>query len=244
MDIGPPTPPYTPLIRDRDIRVIHLLPGRSSDDLACEVHHVSLDADISYECLSYRWGHEHSGSIKLGANASLALNQNLLDALHHLRLSDTTRVLWAAQICINQADDLEKTKQVGLMGEIYRKASKVVAWLGLPNEKTPSTFDFLKGIRHYVITIGRKQGAGSVNTAEDNDKLLEAMMKEYPTSSSQWTDVQAFLERDWFSRVWILQEVVLAKSILIQCGDHTLSWGALDILGSLLIKDQRMTFHR
>ena len=236
MDIGPSTPPYTPLTRDRDIRVIHLLPGRSSDDLACEVHHFSLDADITYECLSYRWGHEHSGSIKLGANASLALNQNLLDALHHLRLSDTMRVLWADQICINQADDLEKTKQVGLMGEIYWKASKVVAWLGLPNEKIPSTFDFLKGISRYVIAIGRKQGVGSLNTAEDNDKLLEAMIKEYPTSSSQWTDVQAFLERDWFSRVWILQEVVLAKSVLIQCGDHTLSWGALDILGSLLIK--------
>ena len=62
------------------------------------------------------------------------------------------------------------------------------------------------------------------------------MIKEYPTSLPQWTDVQTFLERDWFSRVWILQEVVLAKSILIQCGDHTLSWGALDILGSLLIK--------
>ena len=236
MDTGPPTPPYTPLAGDRDIRVIHLLPGGSSDDIACDVHHVSLDADISYECLSYRWGQEKSGSIKLGENASLALNQNLLDALHHLRLSDTMRVLWADQICINQADDLEKTKQVGLMGEIYRKASKVVAWLGLPDEKTPSTFEFLKGLSRYVITIGRKEGAGSPNTAEDNDKLLEAMIKEYPTSLPQWTDVQTFLERDWFSRVWILQEVVLAKSILIQCGDNTFSWGTLDILGSLLIK--------
>lgn len=236
MDARPTPQPYTSLTRDRDIRVIHLLPGGSSEDLACEVHHVSLDADISYECLSYRWGHEDSGSIKLREDASLALNQNLLDALHFLRQSDTRRVLWADQICINQADDLEKTKQVGLMGEIYRKASKVVAWLGLPDEKTPSTFNFLKGLSRYVIAIGRKEGVGFPNSAEDNDKLLEAMVKEYPTSLPQWTDVQAFLERDWFSRVWILQEIVLAKSILIQCGDHTLSWGTLDLLGSLLIK--------
>ena len=119
MDSGPPTQPYTPLIKDRDIRVIHLLPDHSSDDLACEVQHVSLDANPSYECLSYRWGHEDSGSIMLGENANLALNENLLDALHFLRQSDTTRVLWADQICINQADELEKTKQVGLMGKIY-----------------------------------------------------------------------------------------------------------------------------
>ena len=236
MDIGPPTPLYTPLTRDRDIRVIHLLPGSSSDDLACEVHHVSLDTDISYECLSYRWGDKDSGSIKLGGCARLALNQNLLDALHHLRLSHTMRVLWADQICINQADDLEKTKQVEYMGEVYRKASEVVAWLGLPNEKTPSTFDFLRGISRCIIAIGEREVIGFPYTAEDNDKLLEAMVKEYPISLPQWTDVKAFLERDWFSRVWILQEVVLAKSVLMQCGDHTLSWGALDILGSFIVK--------
>ena len=235
MDPGPPTQPYTPLIRDRDIRVIHLLPGGSSDDLACKVHHVSLDADPPYECLSYRWGHEDSGSIMLGENANLALNQNLLDALHFLRQSDTTRVLWADQICINQADDLEKTKQVGLMAEIYQKASRVIAWLGLPNEKTPSTFDFLKSLGSYVVALARNKGVGSPNTAEDNNKWLEAMIKEYPTSLPQWTDVEAFLERDWFSRVWILQEVVLAKSILIQSGDHTLSWAALDLVGALLV---------
>ena len=192
MDAGPPTQPYAPLTRDRDIRVIHLLPGGPSDDLACAVQHVSLDANPSYECLSYRWGHEHSGSIMLGENVNLGLNQNLLDALHFLRQSDITRVLWADQICINQADDLEKTKQVGLMGEIYRKASKVVAWLGLPNEKTPKTFDFLESLGRYVFSIGRKEGVGSPNTAEDNNKLLEAMIKEYPTSLPQWTDVQSF----------------------------------------------------
>ena len=235
MDAGPPIQPYTPLTRDRDMRVIHLLPGGPSDDLACEVHHVSLDADISYECLSYRWGHEVSGSIRLGENTNLALNQNLLDALHHLRLSDTMRVLWADQICINQADDLEKTKQVGLMGEIYQKASRVVAWLGLPDEKTPSTFDFLKSLSSYIRARVRHQGLGSPNTAGINTDLLEAMIEDYPTSLPQWTDVQTFLERDWFSRVWILQEVVLAKSVLIKCGDHTLSWNVLDLLAEIQI---------
>ncbi len=235
MDAGPPIQPYTALTRDRDIRVIHLIPGHSSDDLACEVQHVSLDANPLYECLSYRWGHEDSGSIMLGENASLALNQNLLDALHFLRQSDTTRVLWADQICINQADELEKTKQVGLMGEIYQKASGVVAWLGLPNEKTPSTFDFLESLGRYVVAFGRKEGVGSRRNAENYNKLFEDMIKKYPTSLPQWTDVQTFLEKDWFSRVWILQEVVPAKSILIQCGDHTLSWAALDLVGSLLV---------
>lgn len=234
MDAGTPTQPYAPLTRNRDIRVIYLLPGASSDDLACKVEHVSLDADISYECLSYRWGKEKWGSIKLGENASLALNQNLLDALRHLRLSDTMRVLWADQICINQADDLEKTKQVGLMGEIYQKASKVVAWLGLPDEKIPGTFDFLEGVSRYLVARVRNEGVGSPNSAGINDTVLEAMIKEYPTSLPEWTHARAFFERDWFARVWILQEVVLAESVLIQCGEHTLSWDVLGLLASIL----------
>ena len=235
MDAGPPAQPYIRLTKDRDIRVLYLLPGGLSDDLACEVHQVSLDSDVSYECLSYRWGHEESGSIKLGEDASLALNPNLLNALHHLRLSDTMRVLWADQICINQADNLEKTKQVGLMGEIYQKASKVVAWLGLPDEKTASTFEFLKNLSHYIVARVRFQGTGSPNSAGINDTLLEAMIQEYPTSLPQWTDARTFLERDWFARIWILQEIVLAPNVLIQCGEHTLSWEILDLLATILV---------
>jgi hypothetical protein len=41
--------------------------------------------------------------------------------------------LWADGICINQLDVEEKTSQVKLMDEIYRRAKGVVAHLGAPS---------------------------------------------------------------------------------------------------------------
>src|SRR5579871_2556984 len=37
----------------------------------------------------------------------------------------------------------------------------------------------------------------------------------------------ALLQREWFKRIWILQEIALAKDILIQCDNKTASWAAL-----------------
>ncbi|KAN0095053.1 hypothetical protein V8E51_015764 [Hyaloscypha variabilis] len=45
--------------------------------------------------------------------------------------------LWADGICINQLDVEEKTWQVKLMGEIYRRAEGVVAHLGAPSVGDP-----------------------------------------------------------------------------------------------------------
>ncbi|KAH7120724.1 hypothetical protein EDB81DRAFT_233400 [Dactylonectria macrodidyma] len=38
--------------------------------------------------------------------------------------------LWIDQICINQADNGEKSEQVGLIGSIYLGAKQVLVWLG------------------------------------------------------------------------------------------------------------------
>jgi hypothetical protein len=42
------------------------------------------------------------------------------------------------------------------------------------------------------------------------------------------------LRRDWFSRIWILQEAALAKEILIRCGSQTTPWiGFMAVLNKL-----------
>ena len=55
---------------------------------------------------------------------------NLASALRRLRLSDVEEILWADAVYINQADNVEKGKQVVLMPKIYHQASCVLIWLG------------------------------------------------------------------------------------------------------------------
>ena len=42
---------------------------------------------------------------------------------------------WIDAICINQEDDLEKSSQVALMGEIYKEAANAIVWLGSTYDK-------------------------------------------------------------------------------------------------------------
>jgi hypothetical protein len=52
--------------------------------------------------------------------------------------------------------------------------------------------------------------------------------------STNWNDVTTFLTNEWFSRVWIIQEISVAKTVVLRCGFETLSWDTfsdvLDIL--------------
>jgi hypothetical protein len=65
-----------------------------------------------------------------------AVNENLYNALQHLRLKDVERVMWIDAICINQSDNEvgnnEKEWHVDCMDDICKAAGSVVASLGQP----------------------------------------------------------------------------------------------------------------
>ncbi len=61
---------------------------------------------------------------------TLAVIQNLAEALPYLRLEDRSRTLWIDAICVNQSDIAERTSQVKKMADIFSKVIRVVflAW--------------------------------------------------------------------------------------------------------------------
>lgn len=65
---------------------------------------------------------------------------NLGNALRYLRQGEKKVIIWVDSLCINQQDVNEKTHQVGMMGEIYRRCSMVYIWLG-PNDDAASDID-------------------------------------------------------------------------------------------------------
>ncbi|RKK85082.1 hypothetical protein BFJ69_g1783 [Fusarium oxysporum] len=61
---------------------------------------------------------------------TLSITESLHEALWHLRKPDEDRVLWVDALCIDQTNIKERGHQVSRMGEIYKKADKVIVWLG------------------------------------------------------------------------------------------------------------------
>ncbi|KAI4949422.1 hypothetical protein J4E91_005161 [Alternaria rosae] len=208
---------YRPLVEDDNSRFIQLYPAAQFDD-PIRVDLVERAYDVSntngpagYEALSYTWGSDvDSAYIFVAQNSRLLVRRNVTQILRYLRdgiaPGCTARTLWIDAICINQADNDEKGKQVTMMGKIYACATSVLIWTGQPG----SDLQALK--------------VGPPNkyffTGEDDD-ITRAMK---------------FLETGWFTRRWVVQEVMHAREAYIISGNGTMQWHQLRSLIKILEK--------
>ncbi|KAF1359890.1 hypothetical protein EJ07DRAFT_92521, partial [Lizonia empirigonia] len=123
---------------DSEIRVAVILPGSFDSDLRVKFIarklSVMKEDGPAYEALSYVWGTSDNPSyvtvqseLKSG---SVSITRNLDIALRHLRYQNVARRMWIDALCINQADDQEKSIQVARMGDIFKTADITLSWLG------------------------------------------------------------------------------------------------------------------
>ncbi|KAM6511632.1 hypothetical protein FALCPG4_016634 [Fusarium falciforme] len=128
---APPPPQYRQLeLNRRQIRTLHLLPGDSQDPIRCTLETAFLADDPSYQTLSYAWGDPLDCRSITVAGRTTPVTVNLFNALRRLWLPDDEQRLWVDALCINQADDVEKSHQVNLMRDIYSRTTQTVLWLG------------------------------------------------------------------------------------------------------------------
>ena len=134
---------YTRLENDSDqIRILALLPGKGDETIQCNQIIVSLHDAREYEALSYTWGDPKTTHAILFEGKAFPVTANLHSALQHLRLKEKPRHVWIDALCIDQLNNKEKSAQVQLMGDIYRRASRVLAWLGKAEDDSDLAMDF------------------------------------------------------------------------------------------------------
>ncbi|KAK0609260.1 heterokaryon incompatibility protein-domain-containing protein, partial [Immersiella caudata] len=116
------------------VRILAIYPGRPSSPIRGRLDIVSLAEEPVYQAVSYVWG---SGELthwvtleQNGEETALDITANAHKLLTKIRSPWEERVIWIDGICINQTDQVEKTDQVKMMGEIYRGAWRVTAYLG------------------------------------------------------------------------------------------------------------------
>ncbi|KAJ9609908.1 hypothetical protein H2200_006237 [Cladophialophora chaetospira] len=158
---------------------------------------------IFYEAVSYSWGQlplEYSISC---SGEGFSVNRAVFQALQRLRYEDKPRYLWIDAICINQLDPDEKSSQIRTMFSIFRKAFRVIVWLGELQEPRPGKLlvDFLQFKR----------------AADDESNCIACQYELY-------TAAVALTKHPFFSRVWVRQEVFAAREIIVQLSDKTVGW--------------------
>ncbi|KAE9364279.1 hypothetical protein N431DRAFT_563623 [Stipitochalara longipes BDJ] len=124
------------------------------------------------------------------------------------------RCLWIDSLCIDQTNNKDRNHQVASMGRIYENAQIVLVWLGEHSSDSGKAIDFITFV--FNQSWYHKYGSSSSYTYEGNKKF----------ESSEWQAVDSLFRRDYWERTWIIQEIQLASSVLVYCGDRTFDWSA------------------
>ncbi|KAF2652952.1 hypothetical protein K491DRAFT_571194, partial [Lophiostoma macrostomum CBS 122681] len=144
----------------REIRLLELLPSNhqlSKFRPACRTFHASLDKNPPFLALSYVWGDPNDGEVILVDERRFQVTRNLFDAMMGVRETESL-IIWIDAICINQADNEERGWQVSLMDNIYRQASKVLAWLGPSADDSDAVIDYLQKLGAKAEICGLHNG--------------------------------------------------------------------------------------
>jgi hypothetical protein len=219
---------YTPL-QEFQVRVLQLLPGSREDPLAGSLirqrFRPASNEVPEYEALSYVWGDQEMMEPMVLFDSDhrmeIEIGKPLANALRHLRLAERPRQIWCDMLCINQNDLVERAAQVSLMGEIYREADRVVVWLGPQEDDSCAALKRLEyiGSRVYFDPVEYElHSLPGVDQAFGNPSSL------LPIDDKDSLAIERLFARSWFTRLWVRQEIVLAKSAVLVVGYSEISW--------------------
>jgi Heterokaryon incompatibility protein (HET) len=137
---------YQPLRGSRSFRVLHIINPLQEGPVTGELREYNLDDCPPYEALSYAW----EGSVRecpIDCDGRiLFVTKSAEAALRRLIYGKLGRPIWVDSICINQGDNNERSQQVSMMGDIYRKAERVNVWLGPGTEGSDAAMAELKSL--------------------------------------------------------------------------------------------------
>lgn len=171
----------------------------------------------------------HSGDIAASSDDSsrdgshimyiLRVTTNLKSALQHLRTPTKPRMIWIDALCINQEDDAERGHQVRQMDQIYRNCSRVCIWLGDVEEDSDLAMELINSIAESHEAAMRDKPQREI-TFDDTFTPIAVLFYENEKFARHFRALLSLIIRPWFSRLWIVQEVVLSTRRVVLCGNH------------------------
>ena len=122
--------------------------------------------------------------------------------------------LWADAICINQEDPDERNHQVKFMGDIFRRASLVLGYVCEPSQGVRVATEVIKTVCEAVA----RAESESVENWEELCPSLWETSNNHQIFNSVWKNVIYLSRMPYWTRLWILQEVVLGREVTFIIG--------------------------
>ena len=155
------------------------------------------------------WDHT-SPKDTIELNGTLFLvGHSLWTFLDEMRSQGRFRTYWIDAICIDQSNIQERNHQVQLMKTIYSEAESVSIWLGSAEEGNLciEAMKFLKDM--------------DTRSLDDQSMEIQPIPKAINFTQSQCDAISALCQVAYWERMWIFQEVVLAREATMCYGSWT-----------------------
>jgi len=231
------------ILLENEFRILELLPGEPDDEIQCKLLNEPMHANgneviVHYEALSYTWGAPKPKQRIMCSGRALYIGMNLFQALKHIRRRDRTRRIWADAICINQFNIPERNQHVQRMDTVFACADRVLVWLG---EKSSEEGDGVLDVLPIWLALypphidwnaaNIEWGTSSSTFSFSSEGLSKEAIEWLSYQQTHLMHLLHFFARQWWSRRWVIQEIVQAKDAIITCGQEEISWA--DISGYL-----------
>jgi hypothetical protein len=175
------------------------------------------DQNPFWTAVSYTWASQTPSEILLIDDHHLPITTNVAQIVRALREPYQDIVVWIDAVCINQKDADEKVSQLEIMRKIYEKAKEVVIWLRPPEQVSAAN---LLAASQWLEKM--------MNQDHEVPKcpLDLAFRQDHP--SLKWdTPFHRIAGSEWFQRIWVIQEAVVAKNLWFHIENERIKWDSL-----------------
>ena len=206
--------------------------GRIS--MKCRLKQISLRClpIENFHAVSYCWGSSKKRAPLVIDGHNVAIPRTAAIAIRNLS-KVSSYPLWIDAVCIDQNNLQEKGQQVTMMKEVYSKAVSVLIWLGHAQRSTADAIASIEKIYQQCLGV-----IGSIEYLDTH--LYRGAGFKYsdaPLPDCDWSALRVFYSAPWFRRLWVIQEIGLAK-------DSTFYVGSFSIGAEKVVLVARWMVHR
>ncbi|KAF2756613.1 hypothetical protein EJ05DRAFT_477725 [Pseudovirgaria hyperparasitica] len=218
-------------------RLLEVLPGKSGDPLRGFLTNHCINDIGAFDAVSYQWSRSESVYLPCSGKGGpqthweQPISPTSFKALRDIRREDFPVRIWMDSICINQADEIEKRDQLQLMEQIYTSATRVRAWLDIEIDDTAPCFRRLK----VWTQTWRLDKHPKYLTKLTRDMLKYEMRVDLGDDPTFWSPIEKIMSHDYWERLWVQQEIVFAKSLMLHCKSKEISGQSLIVLQTVFV---------
>jgi hypothetical protein len=170
-----------------------------------------------FDALSYEWGDPRKVAKIIINGHKVSVTKNLEHALRIFRRwkrkTNRTGFIWADAVCINQADIQERNHQVKRMKDLYSSARTVCVSVGRDFRDSRRLEQLMTELASAYLTHAPQSREEKIQVQRN---VAQALIR-----GSDLDVLMEFMTRSYWSRLWVIQEMVLANhSVRVFFGNH------------------------